>query len=104
MQKELQKQNIYKNQGAATFSRFEFQLKYSLCVSPLKFFGIISAVKTLRKEVDDHDNSQEYKPFCTKLLETKKVSSLLYKILTRIKGKVPKKQPNEMASRLLLKK
>lgn len=77
--------------GSSNFlSLNDFQLKYSLSVSPLKYYGIISAVKTLRKEVDDHDNSQEYKPFCTKLLETKKVSSLVYKILTRIKGEVPK--------------
>ena len=50
---------------------------------------IISAVKTLRKEVDDHDNSQKYKPFCTKLLETKKVSLHVCKVPTRIKGEVP---------------
>ena len=80
--------HLQKPGSSNSLSLNDFQLKYSLNVSPLKYYGIISAVKTLRKEVDDHDNSQEYKPFCTKLLETK--SSLVYKILTRIKGEVPK--------------
>ena len=85
----LKVKHLQKPESSNFLSLNEFQLKYSFSVSPLKFFGIISAVKTLRKEVDYHDNSKEYKPFCNKLLATKKVSSLVYKI-TRIKGEVPK--------------
>ena len=56
--KGITKVKHLQNPGSSNFlSLKDFQLKYSLRVSPLKYYGIISAVKTLRKEVDDHDNS-----------------------------------------------
>ena len=60
--KEITKVKHLQKPGSSNFlSLNEFQLKYGLSVSPLifKFFGIVSAVKILRKEADGHDNSQD---------------------------------------------
>ena len=59
----------------------EFQLKYDLNAAPLRFYGVISAVKELGnsglKRVNN--NKQEYEPLSTKFLKSKKVSALVYK-------------------------
>ena len=69
----------------------DYQLKYDL-TAPLRFYGVISAVKALGnsslKQVND--NKQEYEPLSTKFLKSKKVSALVYKSLVRNKGEAPR--------------
>ena len=67
-------------------------LKYDLNTAPLRFYGLISAVKALGnsslKQVND--NKQEYEPLSTKILKSKKVSALVYLSLVRNKGEAPR--------------
>ena len=48
----------------------EFQLKYDLNAAPLRFYGLISAVKALGNSslMQVNDNKQEYEPLSTKFL------------------------------------
>ena len=75
----------------------DFQLKYDLNAAPLRFYGLISAVKALGnsslKQVND--NKQEYEPLSTKLLKSKKVSALVYKSLVRNKDEAPRNSPKK---------
>ena len=82
------KRHYQKPECNSYLSLKDFQLKYDLNAAPLRFYGLISAVKALGnsslKQVND--NKQEYKCFSTKLFKSKKVSSLVYKSLVSNKG------------------
>jgi len=65
----------------------EFRSKYSLNARPLSFCGMISAVKLLgQSQTTAAGGTTKFEPFSTKLLNTKKVSSLVYKKLVKRKG------------------
>ena len=53
----------------------DFQLKYDLNAAPLRFYGLISAVKALGNSslMQVNDDKQEYEPLSTKFLSTKKL-------------------------------
>ena len=67
-------------------------MKYDLNAAPLRFYGLISAVKALGNSslMQVNDNKQEYEPLSTKFLKYKKVSALVYKSLVRKKGEAPR--------------
>ena len=75
----------------------DFQSKYALNAVPLRFYGLISAVKALGNSSlkQANDNNQEYEPFSTKLLKSKKVSSLVYKSLVSNNGEAPRNSQNK---------
>jgi len=76
----------------------EFRSKYSLNARPLSLYGMISAVKLLgQSKTTAAGGTTKFEPFSTKLLNTKKVSSLGYKKLVKKEGLNPNQQPKEMA-------
>ena len=80
--------------GTNTFlSLNDFCQKYNLKACPLSFCGIISAIKSLRNAnlPSENDNIQERVRFSTRLLKSKKGSSLAYKKLVSDKSETPKK-------------
>ncbi len=69
-------------------SLVNFQGKYELQVKPLTFFGIISAVKLLQRQIPE--THLKYESLFNKFLENSKPSRLVYQKLISDKGEQPK--------------
>ena len=70
----------------------DFRCKYEIDPRPLSFYGLISAVKSLRSD-SNFQNLQianyEYEPLTTKILQVKKATTLIYKKLISNKSLTP---------------
>ena len=69
------------------FSLDHFQNRYNIRVKPLIFFGIVSAVKTLQRQVP-RTHQQYESPFNT-FLKSQKSSKIVYKQLIANKSEKP---------------
>ena len=65
-----------------------FQSKYGLQASPLKFYGMITAINCLRRQIEETQDG--YQSFHLQFLETPKPSRLVYKKLVSNKSEQPK--------------
>ena len=70
----------------------DFRCKYEIDPRPLSFYGLISAVKALRIDSNFQDlqnTNHEKEPLTTRILEIKKATTLIYKILIGNKSLTP---------------
>ena len=70
----------------------DFCCKYEIDPRPLSFYGLISAVKSLRSDSnfqDLHNANYEYEHLATKILQVKKATTLIYKKLISNKSLTP---------------
>ena len=70
----------------------DFRCKYEIDPRPLSFYGLISAVKSLRNDSNFQDlqnTNYEYEPLTTRFLQDKKATTLIYKNLIRNKSLTP---------------
>ena len=69
-----------------------FRCKYEIDPRPLSFYGLISAVKSLRIDSNFQDlqkNNLEKEPLTTRILQVKKATTLIYKKLISNKSLTP---------------
>ena len=60
----------------------DFCCKYEIDLRPLSFYGLISAVKSLRSDSNFQDlqnANYKYEPLTTKIVQVKKATTLIYK-------------------------
>ena len=70
----------------------EFHLKFDFHPCPLKFYGVLSAVKQLLKSSNLLNNKTRYQPFsAAQFVKCKKASRLVYKNLVDKKCQTPEK-------------
>ena len=69
------------------FSLDHFQNRYSIRVKPLMFFGIVSVVKSLRRQMPR--THQQYKSLFNTFLKSQKLSRIAYKQLIANKSEKP---------------
>ena len=74
-----------------------FQNKHNLRVPPLSFYGIISAINSLRKKSERTEAS--YESFFLKFLKNSKSSRLVYKRLVSKKKRTTNHKPGRMEQR-----
>ena len=70
----------------------DFRLKYDLDPPPLTFYGLISAVKSLRTKSNFQDvqnTNYEHQPLSTKILQVQKATTLIYQKLINSKSLSP---------------
>ena len=70
----------------------DFRCKYGIDPRPLSFYGLISAVKSLRTDSNFQDlqrTNHEYEPLTTRILQSKKATPLIYKKLISNKSLTP---------------
>ena len=70
----------------------DFCCKYEKDPRPLSFYGLTSAVKSLRSDSnyqDLHNVNYAYEPLTTKILQVKKATTLIYKKLISNKSLTP---------------
>ena len=70
----------------------DFRCKYGIDPRPLSFYGLISAVKSLRSESNFQDlqnTNHEKEPLTTRILQVKKATTLIYKKLISNKSLTP---------------
>ena len=75
-----------------------FCCKYEIDLRPLSFYGLISAVKSLRSDSNFQDlqnANYEYEPLTTKILQVKKATTLIYKKLISNKSLTPESSQNK---------
>ena len=76
----------------------DFCCKYEIDPRPLSFYGLISAVKSLRSDSnfqDLHNANYEYEPLATKILQVKKATILIYKNLISNESLTPESSQRE---------
>ena len=68
----------------------DFRCKYEIDPRPLSFYGLISAVKSLRTDSKFQDlQNTEYEPLTTRILQVKKATTIIYKKLISNKSLTP---------------
>ena len=70
----------------------DFRCKYEIDPRPLSFYGLISAVKSLRTDSNFQDlqnTDHEYEPLTTRILQVKKATTIIYKKLISNKSLTP---------------
>ena len=70
----------------------DFRCKYEIDPRPLSFYGLISAVKSLRSDSNFqnvHNANCEYELLTTKILQVKKATTFIYKKLISNKSLTP---------------
>ena len=70
----------------------DFRCKYEIDPRPLRFYGLMSAVKALRIDSNFQDlqnTNHEKEPLTTRILDVKKATTLIYKILIGNKSLTP---------------
>lgn len=70
----------------------DFRCKYEIDPRPLSFYGLISAVKSIRIDSNFQDlqnTDHEKEPLTTRILQAKKATTLIYKKLISIKSLTP---------------
>ena len=86
--------------GTRFLSFTEFKRRYNIKPSFLSFYGLISAIKLLRKSVQEHflhDNDDDSSGvFLQNFLKANKPNRLIYKMLVERKKEESYKQPEEM--------
>ena len=80
----------------------DFRCKYQIDPRPLSFYGLVSAVKSLRSDFnfqDLHNANYEYEPLTAKILEVKKATTLIYKNLISNKSLTPESSQKKIMLR-----
>ena len=94
--KGITKVKHFKDEDNNFYTLSDFQNKYSLNARPLAYYGVVSALKHLRKTCNPNNKTNrtiEYEYFSEKFLKSQKASRLVYnKIVTMLSSATLKSQ------------